>query len=408
VSSETEKPLILVVDDQPINIKLLQRKLEREGFEVLTAFNGQECLRIVEETTPDLILLDVMMPEMDGIETCAQLKAKEETETIPVIFITAKSSKEGKLEGLGVGAVDYITKPIDLDETLARVKTQLRIQEIYRENIELQAKMGEIRRSAAVGAITQGIAHNLNNLLGVVVGYLDLLRNGYDSPDMVQRSVSLMDQAIQRMVNIIRHLSSIATSEKVQLTSTDARGLINAGVDRFREEHGLESPIEVDFQIPDGQKVEANSEVFTSVMVKLLINAWESYPKATPESEKLTKIDVGLNKPADHLLIKISDQGGGLSEEVREHLFDPFITTKTSVGRGLGLTMARHSIRNLRGDLTLVDGPEKGCIATITYPVKQPPIPMLEEGSMPHRSDHLAPSGANSTGNKQMTPSSDQ
>ncbi len=117
--SKKDKPKILVVDDQPINIKLLQRKLERQGMEVSVAYNGRECLDIVESVQPDLILLDIMMPEMDGIETCQHLKANPNTETIPIMFITAKASKEGKLEGLDAGAVDYITKPIDLDETLA-------------------------------------------------------------------------------------------------------------------------------------------------------------------------------------------------------------------------------------------------------------------------------------------------
>ncbi|MBK1859596.1 hybrid sensor histidine kinase/response regulator [Cerasicoccus arenae] len=363
---------MLVVDDQPINIKLLQRKLEREGYDVLTAYNGQECLNIVEETPPDLILLDVMMPEMDGIETCERLKQNEATETIPVIFITAKSSKEGKLEGLGVGAVDYITKPIDLEETLARVKTQLRIQEIYRENIELQRQLGEIRRSAAVGAITQGIAHNLNNLLGVVVGYLDLLRNGYDSPDMVKRSVSLMDQAIQRMVNIIRHLSSIATSEKVAIAHLELRILIEGALERFREEYDISEPVHLESSVPDTYKFEANSEVFEGVLIKLLVNAWEAYPKNTSDENKKITIKTQTSDDGEKLLIKVIDEGSGMTNDIRDHIFDPFITSKTSVGRGLGLTMARHAMRNLHGDLTLINRAEKGCVATMIHPIKQP------------------------------------
>ena len=119
-------PTILVVDDQPINVQLLKRKLEREGIQVTAAYNGAEALQLVKKEKPDLILLDVMMPDMDGIEVCQRLQADEATRSIPMIFITARTSKEGKIEGLGVGAVDYITKPIDLDETLARVQTQLR------------------------------------------------------------------------------------------------------------------------------------------------------------------------------------------------------------------------------------------------------------------------------------------
>ena len=119
-------PSILIVDDQPINVQLLKRKLEREGLQVVPAYSGSEALDLVSQSRPDLILLDVMMPDMDGIEVCRRLQASADTRSIPVIFVTARTSKEGKIEGLSVGAVDYITKPIDLDETLARVQTQLR------------------------------------------------------------------------------------------------------------------------------------------------------------------------------------------------------------------------------------------------------------------------------------------
>ena len=139
-------PKILVVDDQPINVQLLKRKLEREGLTVMAAYNGLEALDLVAKDKPDLILLDVMMPDMDGIEVCQRLQSNEETRPIPVIFITARTSKEGKLEGLGVGAVDYITKPIDLDETLARVQTQLRFVAINREMADLQRRLAESRR----------------------------------------------------------------------------------------------------------------------------------------------------------------------------------------------------------------------------------------------------------------------
>ncbi|HYP16411.1 MAG TPA: response regulator, partial [Opitutus sp.] len=104
-------PSILVVDDQPINVQLLKRKLEREGINVAAAYNGLEALELVKKEKPDLILLDVMMPDMDGIEVCQRLQADEQTRSIPIIFITARTSKEGKIEGLSVGAVDYITKP---------------------------------------------------------------------------------------------------------------------------------------------------------------------------------------------------------------------------------------------------------------------------------------------------------
>ena len=108
-----------------------------------TANNGLEALEQVKLHKPDLILLDLMMPDMDGIEVCERLQASSDTRSIPVIFVTARTTKESKLEGLAVGAVDYITKPIDLDETVARVQTQLRFAAINRENLELQRRLEE-------------------------------------------------------------------------------------------------------------------------------------------------------------------------------------------------------------------------------------------------------------------------
>lgn len=369
--SKKPQPKILVVDDQPINIKLLQRKLERQGMDVYVAYNGRECLDIVGEAQPDLILLDIMMPEMDGIETCQRLKSNPDTETIPIIFITAKASKEGKLEGLDAGAVDYITKPIDLDETLARVRTQLRLQEMFRENLSLQERLGDARKAAAVGAITQGIAHNLNNLLGVVVGYLDLIKNGHDSPDMVKRSVGLMDHAINRMVNIIRQLGTIANNERLELAALPVPELLENSVERFKEEYEIPAEVSIESELDDDTRISANAETFEIILGKLLINAWESYAKGTEETARPITLSARISRdrgPA-MLELKVSDQGEGIHAEVADTLFEPFITTKTSVGRGMGLTIARHTIRNLEGELMVNENPDGGVTATLTHPL---------------------------------------
>lgn len=369
--STKDKPKILVVDDQPINIKLLQRKLERQGLDVLVAYNGRECLKVVAEEMPDLILLDVMMPEMDGIETCQNLKADPKTETIPVIFITAKASKEGKLEGLDAGAVDYITKPIDLDETLARVRTQLRLQEMFRENLDLQERLGDARKAAAVGAITQGIAHNLNNLLGVVVGYLDLIKNGYDSTDMVKRSVGLMDHAINRMVIIIRQLGTIANNERYEMTLLQIDKLLRNSIQRFQSEYNVEAVVSVESDIETTAAINANAETFEIILGKLLINAWESYPKKTPIEERKIALTAGINRergPAK-LEIKVADEGCGIPASIKDTLFEPFITTKTAVGRGMGLTISRHTMRNINGDVQVRNNDGDGVTATLTHPL---------------------------------------
>ncbi len=340
-------------------------------MEILVAYNGRECLNIVKKDLPDLILLDIMMPEMDGIETCQHLKANAATEAIPIIFITAKTSKEDKLEGLNAGAVDYITKPIDLDETLARVRTQLRLQEMSRENLELQTRLGDVRKSAAVGAITPEIAHNLNNLLGVLVGYLELIKNGYDNPGIVKRSVIPMDHAINRMVGMIRQLETIANNQRIELSTHSIDGLLNNSIARFKNEQVIHARVLIDSQIDAHATLSANAEVFEIILVRLLINAYESYTKDTADADRTINIIARIsrdNGPA-MLEIKVIDQGTGIDPQVKDTLFEPFISTKTSVGRGMGLTISRHTIRNLEGEITLKPNADGGVTTTMTHPL---------------------------------------
>ena len=320
---------ILVVDDQPINVQLLKRKLEKEGLRVTTAYNGIEALESVKNEKPDLILLDVMMPDMDGIEVCQRLQAQEDTRSIPVIFITARTSKEGKLEGLGVGAVDYITKPIDLDETLARVQTQLRFVSINREMLGLQRRLVESRRAATIGAVTQGIAHNLNNLLGVVIGYLDLVKAGLQT-------------------------------------------LIEGGIQRFQNEFKLQADVTITNELGD-LAIESNIETFEEVLSKTLINAWESYDNQPSDPRPIWIKTTLLDNPVDGKVVQITikDQGRGLDPEIQDHIFEPFISSKNTVGVGMGLTVARHALRTMGGEATMDNRTDGGATCTLVHPVEK-------------------------------------
>jgi signal transduction histidine kinase len=361
-------PKILVVDDQPINVQLLKRKLEREGMQVLTAYSGQEALDLIAQDKPELILLDVMMPE------CQRLQASEETRSIPVIFVTARSSKEGKLEGLGVGAVDYITKPIDLDETLARVQTQLRFAAINREIIDLQRRLTESRRAATIGAVTQGIAHNLNNLLGVVIGYLDLIKAYADKPELVRKNAQNVEDAVQRIVVIIRQLSSLVVKTRLNVTRIGLQRILEGGVQRYQGEYKTNQPVVVNNPLGDFI-IETHIEVFEEVLAKILINAWESYPDGTPPDQRPITLSAALLSQKDEVKmveIRIEDQGRGIDPEIRDHMFEPFISGKRTVGVGMGLTVARHSLRNIGGDVMMEDRPGGGTVAVLLHPVAQP------------------------------------
>ena len=363
-------PKILVVDDQPINVQLLKRKLEKEGIEISTAYNGREALASVEKNKPDLILLDVMMPDMDGIEVCQRLQASESSRSIPVIFVTARNNKEGKLEGLGVGAVDYITKPIDLDETLARVQTQLRFVTINREMIDLQRRLVEARRAATIGAVTQGVAHNLNNLLGVVMGYLDLIKTHYDKPESVKRNAAQVESAVQRIVAIIRQLSSLVVKSRLPQVRCKLDELLDGAVARYKADFNISQPVIIDNPL-GSQGIDTHVEVFEDIIGKILINAWEAYGEK-PADQRPIWVRTSLVEKTEgrFLRISIEDAGAGIDEKIRDHMFEPFISTKHTVGVGMGLTVARHTLRNLGGELSVEDRPDGGTCAILTHPTE--------------------------------------
>jgi len=364
-------PTILVVDDQPINVQLLKRKLEREDIRVVAAYNGLEALGMVKREKPDLILLDVMMPDMDGIEVCQRLQADEATRSIPVIFITARSSKEGKIEGLNVGAVDYITKPIDLDETLARVQTQLRFVAINREMVDLQRRLVEARRSATIGAVTQGIAHNLNNLLGVVIGYLDLIKAYYDKPEQVKKNAHHVEEAVHRIVSIIKQLSSLVVRSRPPLSKAGVQRLLDNSIRRFHTDYKLEAPVTIDNPLGD-LAIDTNYETFEEVVSKVLINAWEAYDNRPSDARPISIHTRLLDKGDDgrFVEIRIDDQGHGLDPEIRDHIFEPFISSKHTVGVGMGLTIARHALRNLGGEASMTDRAGGGASCILLHPVE--------------------------------------
>jgi DNA-binding response OmpR family regulator/anti-sigma regulatory factor (Ser/Thr protein kinase) len=365
-------PTILIVDDQPINVQLLRRKLEREGLQVVPAYSGLEALELINKAKPDLILLDVMMPDMDGIEVCRRLQAEAETRSIPVIFVTARTSKEGKIEGLSVGAVDYITKPIDLDETLARVQTQLRFLAVNRDIISLQSRLVDARRAATIGAVTQGIAHNLNNLLGVVIGHLDLIKVYYEKPDQVLKNAAQIEGAISRIVSIIKQLSLLVVRTHPPFARGNLQPLLEGGVARFQSENKLTSPVTIENPLGD-LMFDTNFEVFEEALSKILINAWESYGKKPNDARPITIRTSLVTKPsAEQVLhIVIEDQGKGIDAEIRDRVFEPFISTKHTVGVGMGLTIARHALRNLDGEVLLNDREGGGTSVTLVHPLVQ-------------------------------------
>ncbi len=383
-----DQPKILVVDDQQINIRLLERKLERNGMIVVSATNGEEALDLARKHLPAVVLLDIMMPGMDGIEVCRKLKEKEPTRDIPVIFITARTSKEGKLEGLDVGAADYLVKPIDLDETIARVRTQIRIVQQHEENIRLTRELEQSRRQNAIMHLTEGIAHNMNNLLGVMVGYVSLMRRQMEDPAKIGQNCERLEAAIKRMTRIVHQLTVIGHFKSLQKKSFPLDRLLQGAVARFHRIAATDNPVQLEVDLPEDFALVTNQELFESALERLLQNAYESYPTGEGEEEtpqRSVRLRVRRVEDNKQLLIEVLDQGEGIDDTIRDSIFEPFVSSSSVIGRGMGLTIVRHGIHCLGGSVELRDRAEGGTVAEVSLP-----LDLKEEASMEEKKNDAA------------------
>jgi DNA-binding response OmpR family regulator len=198
--------IILAIDDKPENLGLLFDLLDGKGYEVLVSQNGESAIKRAEATQPDLILLDVMMPGIDGFETCRRLKAVAATREIPVIFMTAVTDTDEKLKGFELGAVDYITKPIQAKEVLARVKTHLTIQHLQRDlQAALEREKSQKKQMTMFTSITSNI---LGTLVNTMSFSLDALRRNHDRMTSAERlqSFAKLDESLQKANRKIHEL----------------------------------------------------------------------------------------------------------------------------------------------------------------------------------------------------------
>lgn len=206
------KPLILIVDDGPANIRMLEILLSAENYKTVSATNGTQALEIVREITPDLILLDVMMPGMDGFETCKKLREEESMQNIPIIFLSAKTDADDIVQGFKLGAIDYITKPFNRIELLARVKTHVELkrsrEDLNRSYMDLknsQEKIIELERRNSILAMVATANHEINQPLTVLSGSLYLLEESLSKINLSSTQL----EYIKKMQESIRKINEI-------------------------------------------------------------------------------------------------------------------------------------------------------------------------------------------------------
>ncbi len=331
---------ILIVDDVPENISTLFHFLDINNFEVLVARDGESAIELIEYERPDLILLDVMMPGIDGFETCRRLKKNPSSREIPVIFMTALADTLDKVKGFKIGAVDYITKPIQQQEVLARINTHVTI---YKLRQQLEAKNKELE------AFSYTVAHDLKNPIHDLISMSDLLKTVY-SDDLNIQGKECLEHILKssyKMVDIINALLLLAnvSTQGVNLTTVDMKEVI------YRAEQRLATMIEqynAKIIIHDNFPTIISYEPWLEeVWVNYLTNAIK-YGGAAP------CVEIGASQEAEKICFWIRDNGLGLDKQAMTKLFTPFTRlhqASVEEGHGLGLSIVQRIIEKLGGEV---------------------------------------------------------
>ncbi len=354
----TEQPKILIVDDSVDTVDLLNKRLSFEGYRTLSAYNGKEALQQAAEHNPDLIVLDIMMPDMDGYEVCERLKASKNTRYIPILMLTAKSGLEHKIKGLDVGANDYLGKPFDYKELSARIKSLLALKSAREELVSDE-------RSSALDQMMDELAHELRNPLTSIGGLARRVRENLSEQDRNKKYLDLIIQEVTRLEGMVKDLVELKTTAVSYKEKTDINALISDALNGFRENCKQER-IRVNTDVSDdAPTVSADREQLKLALGSLFENAIEAMA-SSPSKELTVKSDL----EDDRVKIEIRDTGRGIPKEKIKNIFDPFFTSKTS-GPGLGLTLASKIIQEHRGSISVESEPEQGTCVTVSLPVKR-------------------------------------
>jgi two-component system sensor histidine kinase/response regulator len=346
---------ILLIEDDLANIEMLEYLLTNSGFKLVSATRGVAGIELAEETHPDIILLDIMMPGIDGFETCRRLKAKETTRDIPVIFITARTDTVDKVKGFKIGAVDYIIKPFQYEEVIARVRSHVIINRQRREiqNLREQDRVYYEKLSRMKDEVMNTASHDLKNPLTVILTSLNLLkRHGTMDDERGQELMAAVETSARQMRTLISDLLDLARIEtgqgllKQEVSLYDFLKALVDGITPLAEEKN----ITVRFMPPEAdRKVTIDINRMGQVVNNLLSNA----VKYTLEGGHVEL--VAQTRPSI-VLLQVRDNGLGIPEKDLPHVFEKFYRIHredylVQDGTGLGLSIARSIVEQHGGEI---------------------------------------------------------
>jgi len=360
-----KRDTILIVDDEPANVYLLQLMLE-EKYELITSDNGKDAVKQAEEKLPDLILLDIMMPRMDGLEVCKVLIGNEITKDIPIILVSAKIQDKDVEAGLDMGAIDYIKKPVSEIELKARVRTALRIK--HRED-ELK------RLNRLKDNFLQIVSHDLlSPFTGVVNSSSLLLAKDLGNPlNKIQRELlEVIKGSAEKQLRYVKDLLTLALEESNRFVLKKEEVSLKKLVDEAMEINRLAAQnknIDMVNTIDEKVLINVDQDKFSQILNNLIRNAVKfTYGNG--------KVEASFRHENNRYFISIKDNGTGMNEKkIQELLGEGKVFsikgTDDEAGTGLGIKICKSIIEAHKGELLIQSEPGKGSTFTISLPADE-------------------------------------
>jgi len=393
---------ILIVDDKQENLELLTNILEAENFEIAFSTNGEEAIKIATLFQPQLILLDVMMPGIDGFETCRRIKSLPDLSETPVIFVTGKSAITDIVEAFNVGGVDYVTKPIRHEEIIARVTTHLQLQALIslrdeligtlrKQNIELEqlAQIKDIQLEKSeqfnhIGELVGELSHEISTPLGIINTAITSLEENRKqlvhqiadqqlSKTRLDEFLSITSDSLNIVLSNLQHTIHLVNSFKQIIVGEFSQNKTQFGVKSYLEDiqHILipklkRCPHRFSFTCEDSIVMSAESGALSQVLINLINNAIVHAFEEKQEGEIIVKARVD----GDHVVFDVIDNGTGISEEQQSKIFEKYFTTREGKGgSGLGLYIVKNLvINNLNGSITFYNNESGGGCFSVRLP----------------------------------------
>lgn len=364
---------ILLVDDEPENLQPIVHFLEQSEYKIHISLSGSAALEILQHLVPDLILLDIIMPDIDGYETCRRIKADPKLSDIPVLFMTAVTDISNKVKGFEVGCQDYITKPIQYEELLARVKTHIQMR-------QMQKELFRFEKLQALGVLAGGIAHDFNNILSIILGNVQLLKDKVENEALIQST----EKAVMRAANLSKSLITFSKGGTPLLRKDDIIPVLKDALEFILDTS--DSTYEFNTQGRDIPLLYFDRQQISQTFNQLILNADQAMNHNGKIYVNVSQVTLDqqhhVMAKGEYVCITISDTGYGINHENLKRIFDPYFSTQergTQKGMGLGLAIAHSIVSQHKGFIDVTSVPNKGSHFHVYLPIFK-----MAETHLPH------------------------